>query len=50
MTDYDSSNNVDPSFETVENTYSESQHYDGEGQEYSVVKERTEPESEGFDQ
>ncbi|WP_192891784.1 TMEM43 family protein [Vibrio bathopelagicus] len=41
MTDHDSSNNVDPSFETNENTYSESQYYDGEGQEYSVVKERT---------
>jgi hypothetical protein len=41
MTDHDTSNSVEPSFETNENTYSESQYYDGEGQEYSIVKERT---------
>lgn len=41
MTEHDTSNSMETSFETDENTYTESQYYNGEGQEYSVVKERT---------
>ncbi|MFA0000620.1 TMEM43 family protein [Vibrio lentus] len=41
MTDHDSSNSEEPSFDTNEDMYSESQCYDGDGQEYSVIKERT---------